>query len=561
MSVSNKNSLLIALIGAVFFIPLLGGVHLFDWDEINFAEISREMIVLDEYLRVYINFEPFWEKPPLFMWLQVAAMKTFGINEFSARLPNAICGIFTLVFLYKIGNFLKGNRFGWLWAGSYFGSILPFLYFKSGIIDPWFNLLIFSGLYYFILFYWNKKGNQFEARKKLNYSNFWNLFLSGICIGLAIMTKGPVAFLVVSLVFGVYWVSQRFRFYVSPLDYGFFGLVAAAVCSVWFGLEIMQNGIWFTERFLTYQVELLSKPVAGHKGFLGYHFVVLLIGVFPASIFAVRAFFSMPKESNELIDFRRWMKYLFWVVVILFSLVQSKIVHYSSLCYFPMTYLAATVIEEIWKERIKFSLALKIGIGAIGGIYVAALILVPFAGMNIDLLRPLFKNDPFGFANLDAQITWSYIDAFPGVLLLVILLVSFYFFGKKNFSNGFRLLFGGIAVFTFCTLIFLINKIEGYSQNAAIEFFEERVGEDCYVETKDYKSYAYLFYSKKQKPTDKKHSNINWLMNEETDKTVYLVAQIHRSDQLVNHPNFEELYRKNGFVFFKRKMNNDADKD
>ena len=48
------------LAGALLFLPFLGGVHLFDWDEINFAEISREMLVLGEFVRVYINFEPFW---------------------------------------------------------------------------------------------------------------------------------------------------------------------------------------------------------------------------------------------------------------------------------------------------------------------------------------------------------------------------------------------------------------------------------------------------------------------------------------------------------------------
>ncbi|VAX36153.1 Polymyxin resistance protein ArnT, undecaprenyl phosphate-alpha-L-Ara4N transferase; Melittin resistance protein PqaB, partial [hydrothermal vent metagenome] len=36
---------LIALIGALFFLPYLGSVHLFDWDEINFAESAREMLV------------------------------------------------------------------------------------------------------------------------------------------------------------------------------------------------------------------------------------------------------------------------------------------------------------------------------------------------------------------------------------------------------------------------------------------------------------------------------------------------------------------------------------
>src|SRR5688500_2764085 len=84
--------------GALIYIPFIGGVHLFDWDEINFAEISREMITTGDYLRAQVDYKPFFEKPPFFFWIQSASMHVFGINEFAARLPNAICGIFVLVF-------------------------------------------------------------------------------------------------------------------------------------------------------------------------------------------------------------------------------------------------------------------------------------------------------------------------------------------------------------------------------------------------------------------------------------------------------------------------------
>ena len=135
---------------AIFFLPFLGGVHLFDWDEINFAECSREMILRGEYLRPQINFQPFWEKPPLFMWLQSLSMYILGVNEYAARFPNAICGIATLLIIYHLGKTLYDKSFGWLWTLSYIGSILPHLYFKSGIIDPWFNLFIFLSLVFWI---------------------------------------------------------------------------------------------------------------------------------------------------------------------------------------------------------------------------------------------------------------------------------------------------------------------------------------------------------------------------------------------------------------------------
>ena len=135
--------LLIALGAILLFVPFLGTTHLFDWDEINFAEASREMLVTHNYAIPQIGFEPFWEKPPLFFWLQVVCMKAFGVNEVAARLPNAICGVLTLLLLYRLGKKIVNEQFGWIWVLIYAGSLLPQLYFKSGIIDPWFNLFIF----------------------------------------------------------------------------------------------------------------------------------------------------------------------------------------------------------------------------------------------------------------------------------------------------------------------------------------------------------------------------------------------------------------------------------
>jgi 4-amino-4-deoxy-L-arabinose transferase-like glycosyltransferase len=84
----------------LIFIPFIGNCHLFDWDEINFAECAREMLVSGNFSRVQLNFQPFWEKPPVFIWLQAFSMQLFGITEFAARFPNAICSAITLVFLY-----------------------------------------------------------------------------------------------------------------------------------------------------------------------------------------------------------------------------------------------------------------------------------------------------------------------------------------------------------------------------------------------------------------------------------------------------------------------------
>ena len=108
MKYFDQNTWFWIILSGLLFIPGLGGVHLFDWDEINFAELAREMLVSGKYLQLQINFETFTEKPPLFFWFQAISMKCFGVGEFAARFPNALLGMIVVPFLYISGKFLMG---------------------------------------------------------------------------------------------------------------------------------------------------------------------------------------------------------------------------------------------------------------------------------------------------------------------------------------------------------------------------------------------------------------------------------------------------------------------
>ncbi|HKK75672.1 MAG TPA: glycosyltransferase family 39 protein [Saprospiraceae bacterium] len=549
-----RHSFFWALVAAILFIPFLGGVHLFDWDEINFAEISREMILQRDYLRVSIDFEPFYQKPPFFFWLQVLSMKLFGISEFAARLPNALCGIITIVLLYNLGRRLYTPVFGHFWALAYLGSVLPFLYFKSGIIDPWFNLFIFLGLYYAILYYWKKEGFAYDLRRASWYYLFW----AGLFTGLGILTKGPVAFLVISLTFFVYWVYQRFRFYITIPAYLFFTVIAFLLTATWFGIETLINGPDFVKAFFAYNVELATTESAGHGGFPGYHFVVLLLGVFPASVFALRAFGKLPSaEQDYQNDFRIWMKYIFWVVLILFTIVESKIVHYSSMCYFPLTYLGALVLYHFYQKKLDYRPWLNYVLWGIALIYLLVILGFTVIGQNIEQLQRLV-DDPFAKANMDAQVNWTGWEAVPAVVLIAMLWSFHYFRKKEEWQKAVTFLFGGGSLFVLLMLVSFIRRVEGYSQRANIAFFESLRGEDAYVYTYGYKSFAHLYYTDKEADPDAaiyevpKAERESWLMTGQVDKPVYFSVRIHRADVLRAQEDFEELYEKNGFVFFKR---------
>ncbi|MBL7939326.1 MAG: glycosyltransferase family 39 protein [Flavobacteriales bacterium] len=543
----RRTELLIVLAALVLFVPGLGAVHLFDWDEINFAEISREMIATGDHFRPQVNFQPFWEKPPLFMWMQVVCMRTFGVGEFAARLPNAICGIVTLLVLFRIGSRSSDRAFGMLWVLTYVGSILPHLYFRSGIIDPWFNLFIFLSVHSLILLSWGRKDRPAGPQDagSMKYAVLMGLFL-----GLGVLTKGPVAPLILGLTAGIYWVLQRFRLFVSIPKVLLSMFVMFAVAFLWFGVDWLVNGSWFLDTFITYQIRLFSTPDAGHGGFFGYHFVVLLFGCFPASLFAIQELAKPTRGNPGQNDYHRWMAVLFWVVLILFSIVKSKIVHYSSMCYFPLTYLAAVRLHRIWSEREAFGWS-RFAVGILGTMMAVVIMAIPFIGMNIDIIKPLIA-DPFGQANMDAEIRWTGAEAMAGLWLLALLIAAHVLHSKGRFRESVTALFGGTALFVTLTLFFFINNIEGYSQRAAIDFYEERQGEKCYVIPKGFRSYAQLFYTRKQPVTDPRAFEEHWLLHGDIDRPVYVVCKITHVGEVDTIPTLTELHRKNGFVFFRR---------
>lgn len=537
---------LIALVAALLFLPGLGAVHLFDWDEINFAEIAREMVVSGDWLRPQMAFEAFHEKPPLFMWLQAMAMSLFGTNEFAARLPNALCGILTLLVLFRIGDQLRGRLFGVLWALAYIGSILPHLYFRSGIIDPWFNLFIFLGLHAIIVLVQRDPARSPGA---LNARSDGYAWLAGAFLGLAVLTKGPVGMLIPGLVMGVYWAMRRFEPYLRWRRIGIIALASSIAIGAWAAVDLLRNGPDFMVAFFWRQVAMLTTEDAGHGGFFGYHFVVLLIGCFPASVFALHELLRPTRSgTTDQVDHRRWMVILFWVVLVLFSIVKTKIVHYSSLCYFPLTYLAAVRMERIWRERTAFGRGRYL-LGALGVLLSVVVIVLPFAGMRIEALKPLFAQDPFALANLDADVRWTGWEVLAGVLLLGALATGHMLHGKGRYREAVVAVFTGGALFMTTTLFFFVNKIEAYSQRAAVEFFAGRAPEGAWLVTKNYKSYVPEFYGRVAEPVPPEEV----LFHGAIDRPVYLACKITHVAEVEALGTFTELYRKHGFVFYERR--------
>jgi 4-amino-4-deoxy-L-arabinose transferase-like glycosyltransferase len=534
-AVQNKPYLFWALVGAAVYIPFLGSTHLFDWDEVNFAESAREMIVTGDFLSVQINFQPFWEKPPLFLWLQALSFMAFDSfsgqsdisMEFAARFPNAVIGILTLWTLHAVGKKTMGANFGNLWAFSYLVAITPHVYASSGIIDPLFNLLIFLGVYFYSEF--------FQDSTRLRQVVF-----AGIAIGLALLTKGPAALLLWALT--LLFVGIVYRSRVNKRL--FIGAVVAGLISVffflaWYGLIAYKFGWQIIEDFFSYQVRLMTTGDAGHGQPFYYHFVVLLVGCFPISIWAGARLFRWKRED---LDFSNWMKVLFWVVLILFSIVKTKIVHYSSMCWIPLTYFSAVVLQEWQLGEFRFNRKYTTAIGFVGLLLAAVLTAVPLIGQNAGLIAPYIK-DVFVQGNLQAPVYWAGWEFLIGAAFAAA--VIYYLFTKKLHS-----LMAASLVTIMAYMAIVVPKIEGYTQATVIDFYVAKAGQKVYIETIGFKSYAHLLYF--QKPAGGPTGD-ELMATKKLDRPAYIVMKADVKEELKYHPNLILLKEENGFLFYKHR--------
>lgn len=570
VAVTNNRLIifLIALISALVFIPFIGNCPLFDWDEVNFAECAREMVVSGDYSHVQLNYRPFWEKPPFFIWMQALCMNVFGVNEFAARFPNAVCSIVSLISIYLIGKKFHSQKFGIAWAFLYGASLLPHIYFKSGIIDPWFNLFIFLSVYQCLLFLNNPNGKK----------EILNSLLAGFFLGLAVLTKGPAALVIVALTLLAYFIWNRQLKLLFSKTFLIFAATTLFVSGSWFLIELLKGNAKIIEEFIDYQIRLLETEDADHGGPFIYHFVVLLIGCFPASLIFIASYLKYKELTPFQKQIRKIFLCLFWAVLLLFSFViKTKIVHYSSLCYFPLTFIATIGIVNYF-QTFSFSKTLKVLYWLCATLLTLAFVLI---GLMKFIKDPIVNSgliaDEFAVQNLQADVHWT---GFEFLIGFVFLTGSFLVY-KALTQQKIKLLYYGLLMnllFIMASILIIVPKIEQYSQHAAIEFYKNCAGKNADVETHTFKSYAYLFYSNR-KPSDysdpnqikyienqldimekEGHSriksfataNVMWMENGILKRPAYIVCKTKDEGPLNSLTQIHKLYSKNGFSFYMR---------
>jgi len=160
-------------------------------DPVIYAAAAKSMLVRGEWGTQYLAGQPFFDKPPLVVWLAALAFKLFGVSTWSARLPGVALGIAACLVLWRLGAFLFDERVG-LAAGAILALTPGFVRFGSTLLlDTALALGALAGLLA-------------TARAFARGGN--GLWWAGVWFGVAFLGKGALA-LGASAVLAAYWLA------------------------------------------------------------------------------------------------------------------------------------------------------------------------------------------------------------------------------------------------------------------------------------------------------------------------------------------------------------------
>ncbi len=372
---------------------------------------------------------------------------------------------------------------------------------------------------------------------------------SALFFGLAVLTKGPVALIIFLICFVLFLFTRRFRLETSVRDVALFTGMVIIIGGSWYFYQVISGNSYVLKEFIRYQFSILLQVKTGHEGFFGYHLVILLLGVFPASVIALKSITKKSEETELQRLFKQWMYILILVVIVLYSIARTKLLHYSSLAYFPLTFLAAWVWEKWVDRKIEISTWQVVVILVIALFYAAGTILFPLVADHREWLleKDYSFLDPFTRGALQRNAHWSGFEWLVGLFLILGVGFAAVQILQRN-SRGMLILHLVVLLFATASIYIFTGRIEGYTQRAAINFYKGLKGQEVYVRPLGFKSYSHLFYFDKQPGADE--IEVHALMEEKLDRDAYFVIRLDEKDFfLKRYPVLEVLQERDGYVF------------
>ena len=259
------------LIAAVFMLTNLG-YPLIDRDETRYAEIPREMLATGNWILPQLNFETYYDKPPLMYWLCACSFSLFGVNETAARLVPAIASLAMIATTMWFGSRNFGKQVGLLSGGVLMLSVGFAFTSRYLLLDGVLAMLVACSLF-----------TAYEAIRSDRLKLRWWIASAVFC-GLAFLTKGPLAFVLwLPSVFAFTWLSSS---NAKPRlwHYSLFAGVVALIVLPWVVAVSLQDPTFVVEFLYKHNIQRFAGEF--HRRPIWYFIPVLLVAGHPWSFLA-----------------------------------------------------------------------------------------------------------------------------------------------------------------------------------------------------------------------------------------------------------------------------------
>ena len=156
-------------------------------EEPRYAEIPRQMLHHGSLLVPTLHDLPYYDKPPLLYWLVMGSYMAFGVHDWAARLVSSAAAFCTVLVTYFWGRRVAGARAAFA-AALMLSLSARFLYLG--------RLLTMNSLLCLCVVAALATGQVAVRGPSLRWR--WWLLSAGAC-GLGLLTKGPVAVVLVGI--------------------------------------------------------------------------------------------------------------------------------------------------------------------------------------------------------------------------------------------------------------------------------------------------------------------------------------------------------------------------
>lgn len=312
---------------AVFFLYFynLGLNQVWQPNEAFYADASRNMLKTGNLLTPIYNGELRLNKPPMTYWLTTLSFFLFGVNEFSLRLFQALAGLGTGVVTYLFARRLSGERAA---LYSFLALTLSVQFVANArYTSPEILLTFFVTL---SLYLWY-----------LSYERKSNLLflLALISSTFAVLTKGPVGFLLPAGVIFLYLLFRDRRELLNP-KYYLGTLFVILTAGWWFLYQYVVNREAFLEVFLK---ENVKRIYALQEDPIYFYLLDINVSFLPYSfIFYMALVWALREKRKELLFPLTW----FFLTFFLFSLVKMKIPVYIMPAFPAMAVVVGTFLAS-----------------------------------------------------------------------------------------------------------------------------------------------------------------------------------------------------------------------